>query len=181
MRYDVEVQGRRRQVQVTRTDGRFVVEVDGRRWSVDAARVDGQTLSLLMMMTSDAVDGGSMLSGGRSQEITVATNPGVATLTMRVDGVAVEVNPNTRARQGRGAHGGASGPQRMTAPMAGKVVRVLVKSGETVAARQPVVVIEAMKMENELRAVRAGRVTDVAVRDGQSVEAGALLAVIADH
>jgi biotin carboxyl carrier protein len=60
------------------------------------------------------------------------------------------------------------------------VVRVLAKAGDAVKARQPVVVIEAMKMENELRAARDGRVTEMAARDGQSVEAGVLLAVIAD-
>ena len=48
MRYEVEVNGRRRQVTVHRLDGRFVVQVDGRAWTVDAARIDGQTLSLLM-------------------------------------------------------------------------------------------------------------------------------------
>lgn len=177
MRYEVEVQGRRRQVQVTRTNGRFTVDVDGHAWSVDAIRVDDHTLSLLM---TGAAEVELARTGGRSQEIMVATNP-LGTLTARIEGVAVEVNPHTRARRGRGGeHGSAGGPQRLVAPMAGKVVRVLVKPGDTVVARQPVVVVEAMKMENELRASRDGRVTDVAVRDGQSVEAGALLAVIAD-
>jgi biotin carboxyl carrier protein len=76
------------------------------------------------------------------------------------------------------AGGAASGPQRVTAPMPGKVVRVLVKPGDAVAARQPVVVVEAMKMENELRAGREGTVSDVQVREGMSVDAGALLLVI---
>jgi biotin carboxyl carrier protein len=62
--------------------------------------------------------------------------------------------------------------------MPGKVVRVLVGPGDTVRARQAVAVIEAMKMENELRAGRDGTVADIQVRDGQSVEAGALVAVI---
>ena len=62
--------------------------------------------------------------------------------------------------------------------MSGKVVRVLVQSGEAVHARQPLVVIEAMKMENELSATRGGTVADIKVRDGQSVDAGALLVVI---
>jgi biotin carboxyl carrier protein len=62
--------------------------------------------------------------------------------------------------------------------MPGRVVRVLVKSGDQVKARQPVVVVEAMKMENELRALHDGTVSDVAVRDGQPVEAGTLLAVV---
>jgi biotin carboxyl carrier protein len=62
--------------------------------------------------------------------------------------------------------------------MPGKVVRVLVQAGQAVRARQPIVVIEAMKMENELRAGHDGTVTELQARDGQSVEAGALLAVI---
>ena len=63
--------------------------------------------------------------------------------------------------------------------MPGKVVRVLVKSGDVVHARQGLVVIEAMKMENELRAARAGTVTEVPAREAMSVEAGTLLVVIA--
>jgi biotin carboxyl carrier protein len=62
--------------------------------------------------------------------------------------------------------------------MPGRVVRVLVGPGDEVEARQPVLVIEAMKMENELRAPRAGRVKDVAVEQGASVEAGRVLVVI---
>ncbi len=62
--------------------------------------------------------------------------------------------------------------------MPGRVVRVLVSPGETVAARQGVVVVEAMKMENELRSPKAGRVKDVAVNAGDPVEAGRVLLVI---
>jgi biotin carboxyl carrier protein len=87
---------------------------------------------------------------------------------------------NGRRRWGRGddAAFGRSGPEQLLAPMPGKIVRVLVKTGEAVSARQPVVVIEAMKMENELKASQAGTVAEIHVRDGQSVDAGALLAVI---
>jgi biotin carboxyl carrier protein len=62
--------------------------------------------------------------------------------------------------------------------MPGKIVRVFVRPGDTVTARQPLVVVEAMKMENELRAGRAGTVAEVHAREGASVEAGALLIVI---
>ena len=69
-----------------------------------------------------------------------------------------------------GAQG--SGPQHVIAPMPGKIVRVLVKPGDDVEARQGLVVVEAMKMENELRASRAGRVKSIKVAEGQSVDAG---------
>ena len=62
--------------------------------------------------------------------------------------------------------------------MPGRIVRVLAAAGDDVAARQPVVVVEAMKMENELRAPRAGKVKEIPVAPGMSVEAGRVLAVI---
>jgi glutaconyl-CoA/methylmalonyl-CoA decarboxylase subunit gamma len=71
-----------------------------------------------------------------------------------------------------------SGPHKLTAPMPGKIVHVLVRAGDPVAARQPLVVVEAMKMENELRASRAGTVAEVHAHEGQSVDAGTLLVTI---
>ena len=62
--------------------------------------------------------------------------------------------------------------------MPGRVLRVLVAVGDEVAHRQGLVVVEAMKMENELTAPKAGKVTEVAVTEGMSVEAGRLLVVI---
>jgi biotin carboxyl carrier protein len=62
--------------------------------------------------------------------------------------------------------------------MPGRIVKVLVKPDETVVARQPLVVIEAMKMENELRAPRAGLVRELHVQEGQTVEAGQPIAVV---
>jgi biotin carboxyl carrier protein len=62
--------------------------------------------------------------------------------------------------------------------MPGRVVRVLVEPGDEVAVRQGVVVVEAMKMENELRSPKAGRVKDVSVKAGDSVEAGRVLLVV---
>ena len=70
------------------------------------------------------------------------------------------------------------GVQPVVAPMPGRVVRVLVSPGDEVAARQGVVVVEAMKMENELRSPKAGKVKEVNVTPGTSVEAGRVLVVI---
>ena len=78
----------------------------------------------------------------------------------------------------RGGAAGTAGAQRVTAPMPGRVVRVLVQPGDEVTARQGLVVIEAMKMENELTAVRGGRIREVTVVPGAAVEAGRLLVVI---
>jgi biotin carboxyl carrier protein len=94
--------------------------------------------------------------------------------------IAVEIRQGgsfgRQRKEGAGAHGG--GPQRVTAPMPGKIVRLLVKAGDEVKAKQGLVVVEAMKMENELRAARDGRVREVPAAEGQSVEAGAVLLIV---
>jgi biotin carboxyl carrier protein len=99
-------------------------------------------------------------------------------LIVRVAGVSVAVTPGGRGMAGREDSRATSGPLRISAPMPGKVVRVLVEPGQSVRARQPIVVVEAMKMENALRADRDGTVAEVLVSQGTSVEAGALLVVI---
>ena len=165
MRYEIEVGGRTRQVTVTRTGAAFAVTVDGHTRHVDVARIDGQSLSLI-------------LDSASSKDTIVTGDLATGRLTVNVDGTPVPVVLDGRRRVRRDeAHAGA-GPQSVSAPMPGKVVRILVRPGETVAVRQPVVVVEAMKMENELRAARDGTVTEVLACEGQSVDAGALLVVI---
>jgi biotin carboxyl carrier protein len=116
-----------------------------------------------------------------SHEVTIAPDPVTRQLTVRVGTTPMTVGLNGRRRWGRKEEGGhaASGPQRVVAPMPGKIVRVLVKPGDPVRARQGLVVIEAMKMENELRAARDGTVTEVQAREAMSVDAGTVLVVIA--
>ena len=166
MRYDVEVGGRRRQVVVTKTGDGFAVTVDGTTHHVDLARISGHTLSLIVDRVWPA-------------DASMAPDPSAGQMTVHVGGMPVVVGVNGRGRYGRKTDGAAgAGPQRLAAPMPGKVVRVLAKTGDSVRARQPLVVVEAMKMENELRASHDGTVAEVHVREGMSVEAGALLLVI---
>ena len=167
MQYEVEIGARRLQVVVTRSGDGFAVSVDGHTRQVDAARIDAHTLSLVV----DRV---------WSNEVSIATNPATGQLDVYVGATPIAVTLNGRRRWGRKDEGGGagSGPQRLAAPMPGKVVRLLVRAGDRVAAKQPVVVVEAMKMENELRASREGTVAEIHVREGMSVDAGALLLVI---
>ena len=165
MRYEVEVNGRVSQVNVHRVDGRFVVAVDDRECLVDAARVDAHTLSLLI--------------GSSSQEVAFAAD-GTGRLAVGIKGVPLTVTVNGRRRWTRKEDAGAGrGPQPLVAPMPGKVVRVLARVGTAVQPRQPLIVVEAMKMENELRATSRGVVAELLVQEGQSVDAGALLLVVA--
>src|SRR5262245_50327768 len=166
MQYEIEAGGKIRQVIVTRTGATFAVTVDGITRHVDVARIDGHTLSLIVdsVWPKDAI---------------VAPQRAGGQMIVTVDGEAVHVVINGR-RRGRPDESGASGsgPQRLIAPMPGKIVRVMVKPGDAVDARQPIVVVEAMKMENEVRAGRGGTVAEVHAREGQSVDAGALLVTI---
>ena len=106
--------------------------------------------------------------GGRGQ-VLVSMNGRTAMVT---------VNGRRSRRAAADAAGHAHGAASVVAPMPGRVVRVLVKAGDVVAVRQAVVVVEAMKMENELRAPKAGKVREVAATPGMPVEAGRVLMVI---
>jgi biotin carboxyl carrier protein len=95
-----------------------------------------------------------------------------------VAGHVVPVALPSRRRRSRATLGAGNGDQRVAAPMPGKVVRVLVAVGDQVEARQGLIVVEAMKMENELSVTRAGTVSRLEVSEGTSVEAGRLLIVV---
>jgi len=172
MTFEVELNGRSRTVSIERagTDaGRFRVTVDGVATLVDAQRTGAFGLSLLFPDASH-----------ESGSVQLAPGQAPGELVAHLSGRSLVVSVNGR-RTGRGAaDGGGSthGEQKVIAPMPGRVVRVLVSPGDQVEARQPVVVVEAMKMENELRSPKAGRVKDVAVAPGTSVDAGRVLVVI---
>jgi biotin carboxyl carrier protein len=170
MTFEIELNGRTRSVAIERVPAsphHYRVTVDGVVRLVDAVRVDEGMLSLILS------DG-----DGASHQVAVseATTPGEQTVTLAEGSLQVMVN-GRRARRGADAVG-AAGEQRILAPMPGKVVRVLARVGDEVAIRQPLVVVEAMKMENELGSPKAGRVKEVSVQEGQSVEAGRLLVVV---
>jgi len=167
MLYEIAVGGRPRRVVVTSAGDGFAVSVDGRTWQVDAQRIDAHTLSLLITRTSPESD------TRRSYESASWSDPASGNLTFQIGSASVPVTLNVRRREAAGRS--ENGPQRIVAPMPGKIVRVLVKTGDVVGARQPIIVVEAMKMENELRSAREGTVAAIHVKEGASVEAGALL------
>ena len=95
-----------------------------------------------------------------------------------VAGHVVPIALANRRRRARAILGAGNGDQRVVAPMPGKVVKVLVAVGDAVEARQGLIVVEAMKMENELSVTRAGTISKIEVTEGTSVEAGRLLIVV---
>ena len=189
MQFEVETGGRVRQVTVSRTGDGFAVSVDGRLHQVDFARVDAHTVSLIVDTDASAgtqqqPDAGPNRDAGpnkarRTYDATIVPDSDGRVVVL-IGAVPVALKLHSRRGGGRrqGDAAAESGPLRVTAPMPGKVVRVLVKAGDPVRARQAVVVVEAMKMENELRAERDGTVAEIHAVEGMSVEAGALLVVI---
>ncbi len=172
MTFEVDVNGRLCSVALERDGsepGRFRATVDGETRLVDAARVGDFGVSLVFA-DREQQSATVYLSAGANRGEVFAHLRGVAT--------AVAINGRRTGRAAAGSGGAAHGEQKITAPMPGRVVRVLVAPGDEVEARQGVVVVEAMKMENELRSPKAGRVREVAVEAGTSVEAGRVLLIV---
>ncbi len=123
----------------------------------------------------------SILLGGRSFDVHVYTRP--AGMGNHRGPYAVQVGlrryevtvRDPRSRRRSSVELDAEGPQEIIAPMPGKVVKILVEEGQQVEREASLLVIEAMKMQNEVRAARAGRVEKVFVKEGAGVESGAKL------
>ncbi len=123
----------------------------------------------------------SLLVNGRTYEAFVSKRPGDApgsagSYIIVVGGrrYVVELHDPRQWRR-TGSSIEAEGPQEIVAPMPGKIVKILVSEGQDVARGQGLLVIEAMKMQNELRAPRAGRIERVYLEEGRGVESGARL------
>ena len=171
MTVEVEVNGLLRHVSVERVasdPNRFRVTWDGVSRLVDAHSLNPTRLSLIFLGAGWRSYEARLDEGGRGE------------LVAYVTGTIVRAVVNSGRRAFRFDESGLSDDreQRVTAPMPGKVVRLLVAVGDEVAARQAVAVVEAMKMENELVALRSGRVKEVAVQEGAVVESGKVLMVI---
>ena len=166
MRYEIVINGARRSVEFTpRTDeaSRMTFTVDGRRVEANAIRISRGAYSILV--------------GGRSLEVSAEeTSNG---FLLRANGLEfqVEIVDPRSWRRGRGSGIELEGRQQLIAPMPGKIVRALVAAGQKVHAGQGLLVIEAMKMQNEVRSPKSGTVVKLA-REGQTVNAGEILAIV---
>lgn len=119
----------------------------------------------------------SVLIDGRSYDVRVVQGAAGLYIDLLGHRSVVEVrDPRRMARRGRTGVG--EGRQTVIAPMPGKIVRVLIAEGEMVEAGAGLVVVEAMKMQNELRAAKAGRVVRLSAKEGDAVAGGEALAVI---
>lgn len=162
----------------------FDVEIDGLSTRLEVQR-DGERCRFRLGEQEErsaqlaAVEPGvySVLLDGRSYEARAEPGEDCAWITIRGHRFRVAItDPRRWSRTGPSAPG--QDRENVIASMPGKIVRVLVKAGESVAAGQGILVVEAMKMQNEMKAQRAGRVLSVAAREGATVTAGEPLVTI---
>jgi biotin carboxyl carrier protein len=168
MKLAIELGGKTRAVEIAfdaaRAEGRVLCTIDGRPVEADAIEVAPGVYSILI--------------AGAAFEVLV--EPNATNLRISVAGreyVAQIRNPR-QWRRNRGAAIEAEGSQSVIAPMPGKVVRLLVKAGEAVEAGKGILVVEAMKMQNEVRSPKSGKIERLLVSEGQAVSAGEVLAVV---
>lgn len=161
---------------------KYIVSIQGER--VDVALGDGSVRIGETMMAAHIADVEGtpvqMLTIGRAiHRVVVERGTARGSYILWIDGWRFEVDAldeRTRAiRDAAAVAGAASGPAPLVAPMPGMIVRVLVAEGDDVVAGQPLVVMEAMKMENELRSPAAGKVGAIKAMPGSAVEKGARL------
>jgi biotin carboxyl carrier protein len=169
------------------------VEIKGVEREVSVEALDGGRYRITCAGRTRVVDARKVQSGARAATWSLVDEGGGPTALVDVDGVAPEltvsvggvtapcrlVDARAKVASFAAARAAQAGPLAVRSPMPGKVVKVLVAVGDQVKSGAPVVVVEAMKMENELRAPRDGAVKDVAVKEGQAVEAGQPLVTLA--
>ena len=166
MKFEVVINGARRTVEIERYDNRWRISLDGDNIDADAVEIAPNIFCILL--------------NGNSHEVRI-TPTAVGALTLQTghqEFTAEVIDP--RAWRGR-RHGAleAEGRQQVLAPMPGKIVRVLVQAGEKVEAGQGLLVVEAMKMQNEIRSPKSGTVERLLAKEGQPVNAGEVLCVVA--
>lgn len=164
MKLSVKIEGRTREVEVAREDGRLRWRLDGRQSDVDAREVETGMYSILL--------------GGHAFEVHLREVADGLRIQAGGEIFALEIL-DPREWQGRHRHTiEVEGRLQILAPMPGKIVRVLVKQGDAVVAGQGVVVVEAMKMQNEVRSRKTGIIEKLLVMEGKAVNAGEVLAIV---
>ena len=167
MKLTAEIACERHELDIKQDGSRVTAEIDGRVYELEA-RTPRPGVYLL-------------LAGGRVYECRVdhtETNREAVEVTINRHTYAVTLADPKRLRGTQTVGGHAHGTSEIVAPMPGKVVRVLVEVGTEVEAGVGIVVVEAMKMQNEMKSPKAGKVTSVNVREGATVNAGDVLAVV---
>ncbi len=165
MTYDIIVDGKTHHVEVVRGEKLWSCKVDGQEMDVDAALTARDVLSVLLAGKAYEIKRERSLQGELHMVIGSAR-------------YAVDVQDPRSLKTRRAVAGAETGPQKIKAAMPGKIVRVLVTEAEEVKAGQGIIVMEAMKMQNEMKSPKDGRVQKLLTAEGSAVNAGDTLAII---
>jgi biotin carboxyl carrier protein len=163
MLYDVTIDGKSYRLDLKRTEGRWSCRLEGREFEVDAILARPDVLSLRI---------GNMAFEVKSERVANELHLWVGSKRF-----AAEVR-DPRSWRGRTRAGDEQGPKKIVAPMPGKVVRLLVGDGDEVESGTGVAVVEAMKMQNEIKSPKKGTVQKILVMEGAAVNAGDVLAIV---
>ncbi|MFZ0271789.1 MAG: biotin/lipoyl-containing protein [Acidobacteriaceae bacterium] len=165
MIFHLEIDGHSRQVELDPSDapGQWRIRVDGQPVEADVHLLRPGILSLLI--------------AGRSYRVVLDADPNDPALHVGPHRIPYRID-DPRSLRSRRRHARTDGPVTLKASMPGRVVRVLVEKGEAVALNQGILVVEAMKMQNEMKSPKDGRVRELRVSPGDTVAAGDVLAVI---
>ncbi len=163
MTYDVTINGKNYRLELHHAEGRWSCVLDGHPVEVDAVLARPDVLSLRI---------GSHTYEVKSER--VANDLHVWVGSQRF---SAEVR-DPRSLRGRSRPADDHGPRKLTAPMPGKVVRILVREGTEVEAGAGVLVVEAMKMQNEIKSPKKGTIQKIQVSEGGAVNAGDVLAIV---
>lgn len=161
MIYEVTVAGKAQRVELVRSESGWLCKLSGREFPLDVISTTEGTLSILV--------------DGKSYEIRQETTATQTNIVVGHERFETVVRDPRSFRSRRRADGGAEGVKKITAPMPGKVVRILAQPGTEVDVGQGVLVIEAMKMQNELKSPKKGTIKKLNVTPGAAVEAGQVL------
>lgn len=164
MVYEITVDGKPHRLELEKADGFWHCRFDERQFKVDAVIPRRDVLSLLI--------------DGHSYEIKREQTATDLHLWVGNQRFAVELRDPRSLRSRRGSAGEEKGPQKLVAPMPGRVVRVLAAEKAEVEAGQGIVVVEAMKMQNEIKSPKKGTVQKLMTVVGAAVNAGDVLAIV---
>jgi biotin carboxyl carrier protein len=163
MTYDIAIDGNNYRLDLNRAEGRWSCRLDGREVEVDAVLARPDVLSLRI--------------GNQAYEVKCERVAGEINVWVGSARFSAEVR-DPRSLRGRVRALDEHGPRKLTAPMPGKIVRVLVNVGEEVEAGAGVLVVEAMKMQNEIKSPKKGTIRRILVGEGAAVNAGDVLAIV---
>ena len=163
MKYEVEINGRQVTIELEQHNGRV------------HARVGPRDYDLEVVSPEEGVY--TFLAGDRVYEANVWANESNS-LRVKIGGHLFSTKVIDRKHRSSIIEQGIEGQQKLIAPMPGKVVRVLLSAGDEVTLGQGVVVVEAMKMQNEIKSPKSGRVVEVRVVEGATVNANQVLALV---